>query len=68
MPFFLFNTIAGFGSELEIFKYFTLNTLFSHMDIIVGNGFMPETVVLIGVGIVLCAAGILRFLKKDLPL
>lgn len=68
IAFFLFNTIAGFGSELEFFKYLTLNTLFNPVDIIVGNGFLTETLILFGVGIVLYAIGIVRFLKKDLPL
>jgi len=68
IAFFLFNTIAGFGSELEFFKYFTLNTLFNPVDIIAGSGFLSESLILFGVGIVLYAAGITRFLKKDLPL
>lgn len=68
IAFFLFNTIAGFGSELEFFKYLTLNTLFSPVDIIAGNGFMLESIVLFMIGLVLYGIGITRFLNKDLPL
>ncbi len=68
LAFFLCNTLAGFGSELSFFKYLTLNTLFSPMDIIAGNGFWLEALVLLGIGLALYAVGITRFLKKDLPL
>ena len=68
IAFFLFNTIAGFGSEMEIFKYFTLNTLFSPVDIIAGEDFIFNSLVFIVIGVLLYGIGILRFLKKDLPL
>lgn len=68
LAFFLFNTIAGFGEDLEFFKYFTLNTLFSPTDIIAGNGVMYDIIILCGIGIALYAIGIFRFIKKDLPL
>lgn len=66
--FFLFNVIAGFGSDFEFFKYFTLNTLFNPTDIIAGNNIIADVVTLLGVGLVLYVTGIMRFLKKDLPL
>lgn len=65
--FFLFNTIAGFGSDLEMFKYVTLNTLFSPFDIIAGNGFILEAIILLSIGIVLYSVGVVKFIKKDLP-
>jgi len=68
IAFFLFNTIAGFGSEMEVFKYFTLNTLFSPVDIIAGENFTLNFVVFILIGVLLYGIGIVRFLKKDLPL
>lgn len=68
IAFSLFNTIAGFGSELEFFKYFTLNTLFNPMDIIAGKGYALEIIVLLCVGFILYTIGISRFMKKDLPL
>jgi len=68
IAFFLFSTIAGFGSELTFFKYLTLNTLFNPMDIIAGNGFAIQMIILLGIGLVLYTIGITRFLNKDLPL
>jgi ABC-2 type transport system permease protein len=68
IAFFLFNTIAGFGSEMDVFKYFTLNTLFSPIDIIAGENFILNSVVFILIGVLLYGIGIVRFLKKDLPL
>lgn len=68
IAFFLFNTIAGFGSEMEFFKYITLNTLFDPAGIIAGDGFTAEVIVLLGIGIILYAVGIRKFIKKDLPI
>ncbi|MDL2310805.1 ABC transporter permease [Peptostreptococcaceae bacterium OttesenSCG-928-C18] len=68
IAFFLFNTIASFGSELKFFKYITLNTLFDPVGIIAGNSFMVEALVLFEIGIVLYAIGFVKFLKKDLSL
>jgi len=68
IAFFLFNTIAGFRSELDFLKYLSLNTLFNPMNIIAGNSFTLEVIILIGIGLVLYTVGIARFLKKDLPL
>ncbi|HSK69395.1 MAG TPA: ABC transporter permease subunit [Candidatus Limnocylindria bacterium] len=68
IAFFLFHTLAGFGGELEFFRYFTLNTLFDPMGIIGGRGYALEALSLLAVGLALYAAGIARFLRKDLPL
>jgi len=66
--FFLFNVLAGLGSDFKFFKYFTLNTLFNPADIIAGKNIVQSSAILICVGIVLYLVGIEKFIKKDLPL
>jgi ABC-2 type transport system permease protein len=68
IAFFLLNTVAGFGSDLAFFKYLTLNTLFDPMGIIAGNSCAANALILAGIGFVLYTAGIIRFVKKDLPI
>ena len=68
IAFFLFGTIAGFGEELEWFKYLTLNTLFNPTDIILGESQGMEIIVLLCLSVVLYTVGMLKFVRKDLPL
>ena len=54
--------------DLEFLKYFSLNTLFDTTAIISGNGFIVQFIALGGIAVILYILGILKFLKKDLPL
>jgi len=66
--FFLFQLMAQVSSDLEWFKYFTVNTLFDTDAILSGEGFILPFIILFVVGIVLYEIGIRVFKTKDLPL
>lgn len=72
IAFFLLNTLAGFGEQVEfmkIFKYLTLNTLFNTADIIaLSSNTVWQFLILLAVAVVCFTAGIVCFRKKDLPL
>ncbi|MDR0850450.1 MAG: ABC transporter permease [Christensenellaceae bacterium] len=54
--------------NLEFLKYISINTLFDTSAVISGSGFIIQFVALFVIGVALYAVGILKFLKKDLPL
>lgn len=65
--FFLLNMFAGIES-LEFCKYFTLQTLFDISAIINGDSVVWQMIALPIIAIPFYLIGIMRFLKKDLPL
>ena len=60
--------MAQVSSDLEWFKYFTVNTLFDTDAILSGEGYVLSFIILFVVGIVLYEIGIRVFKTKDLPL
>ncbi|MCL2062529.1 MAG: ABC transporter permease [Firmicutes bacterium] len=70
--FFLFNMLAGFSGMaefMELFKYLSLNTLFSVSDIMAySTNLIWQFIILFAVGAGCYTAGIWYFKKKDLPL
>ena len=68
IAFYLFQTMAMIGDDMEFFRYFTLNTLYNPQGIIAGESFWWRFAILAGVGIVLYVISVKIFKKKDLPL
>jgi len=68
ITFFIFKLVAELSSDLEFFKYFTINTLFDTKAIIARDGYLTNFTILITVGIVLYLVGMKVFKEKDLPL
>ncbi len=68
LAFFLFDMMANVSSSLEVAKYFSLNTLFNTDNILNGEGYLIQFLILLLVGIVLYGASIKVFKEKDLPL
>jgi ABC-2 type transport system permease protein len=67
--FFLIHSLSNVGEEISFLKYFTLMSLFDTTEIITkGSGVLPAFAALFILGIVLYAAGVYVFSKKDLPL
>jgi len=65
--FFILNMLAGMES-LEFCKYFTMQTLFDIPAVIEGKSVLWQMIILPVIASPLYLAGIIRFLKKDLPL
>ena len=65
--FFILGMLSGMES-LEFCKYFTLQTIFDIPAIIDGKSVLWQMTVLPVIAIPLYGAGIIRFLKKDLPI
>jgi ABC-2 type transport system permease protein len=68
IAFFIFKIMAEASSDLEFFKYFTLNTLCDPSAITGGGEFLAQFMLLAILGIDLYVAGIIVFKEKDLPL
>ncbi len=68
VAFFLFDMMTQVSENLDIVKYFTLNTLFDTDAIISGGEYMMNFVILGFIGIVLYGIGMYVFRRKDLPL
>ena len=68
IAFYIFQTMAMVGEDLEFFRYFTINTLYNPVDIAAGNPFAIQFVILGIIGIVLYGLSVVVFKKKDLPL
>jgi len=68
IAFYLFQTMAMVGEDMEFFRYFTMNTLYSPQDIVSGGVFWWQFAVLGAVGIVLYVLSVKIFKEKDLPL
>jgi len=68
IAFYIFQTMAMVGEDLEFFRYFTINTLYNPVDIAAGNPFVIQFAILGVIGIVLYGLSVVVFKKKDLPL
>lgn len=68
LAFFLFKLMSQADERLEGFKYLSLSSLFDTDAIVAGEGYIGAFIVLAIIGIVLYAASIRVFVKKDLPL
>jgi len=69
VTFLLLKMLADMLAELEFLKYFSINTLINTTSIIAGtNTFLIGLSVLTVLGVALYTIGIIKFLKKDLPL
>lgn len=67
IAFFLFDTLSAFDT-FSFLQYLSLNSLFDTSAIIAGSGFAWGLVGLFAIGTVLYIIGLVKFLKKDLPL
>lgn len=68
VAFFLFSMMAQVSEDLEVLKYFTLNSLFDTHAILNGGDYMLGFIALAAIGIVLYGIGVYVFKEKDLPL
>lgn len=69
IAFYLLQMLSNMGENLEILKYFTLYTLFPAEHIVLGEGSIAiSNLLLILLAIVLYVLGAIRFIKKDLPI
>jgi ABC-2 type transport system permease protein len=68
IAFLIFEIMSGASSDLEFFKFFSLNTLFDPSAITDGGTFIPQFIILAVLGSVLYLIGIKVFKEKDLPL
>lgn len=66
--FFLVNLIVKLSSDLDILKYFTLNTLFDTTKLISGDQYIGNLIIMFSLGAVLYIGSLIIFPKKDLPL
>jgi ABC-2 type transport system permease protein len=67
--FYLISMLSNMGGKLDWLKYGTIITLFDEAGLAHGeSGAMAGLSVLAGIGIVLYAAGMAAFVKRDLPL
>lgn len=66
--FFIISIIVEMSDNLENLKYVTLTTLFDTQEILALGDFGVGLGVLVGIAVVLYAAGCVIFTKKDLPL
>ena len=67
--FYLLSMLANMGGKLEWLKYLTIMSLFDAAGLATGGaGALLNLVILAGIGIVLYAAGMLAFDRRDLPL
>ena len=68
IAFLIFEIMSQASSDLEFFKYLSLNTLFDPSAITGGGTFIPQFIALAILGSVLYLIGIKVFKEKDLPL
>jgi len=68
LAFFALKLISGMSDKLKFLKFFSLNTLFDTTAIMGGSGYAINLITLTAFGVILYAAGIYVFKKKDLPL
>jgi len=66
--FFILNIMASASPDFANLRYFTLNTLYNPMNVVSGHGFIPQFIMMAGIGAVLYGIGIAVFKRKDLPL
>jgi len=68
IAFYIFQTMASVGDDMEFFRYLTLNTLYNPQRILSGDSFWVPFAILATIGCALYAASVKIFKEKDLPL
>jgi ABC-2 type transport system permease protein len=67
--FYLIQMLANMGGKLDFLKYLTLYSLFPGDRIMSGEeGVLLSNIAMVGIAVVLYGAGMVRFIKKDLPI
>ncbi|MCL2287530.1 MAG: ABC-2 transporter permease [Firmicutes bacterium] len=68
IAFYLFQTMAQVGDELEFFRYLTINTFYNPIRVVNYGNFMWHFCLLAVIGVVLYLVSVKVFKEKDLPL
>lgn len=68
IAFYLFQTMAQVGDDLEFFRYLTINTFYNPIRIVNYGNFWWQFCILAAIGLVLYAVSVKVFKEKDLPL
>jgi len=68
MAFFILEIMSGTSEDFENLRYLSLNTLYDPAAVTGGGTFLPQFIVMAGLGAVLYLLGIWIFKEKDLPL
>lgn len=68
LTFFVISLLIKLSEDLDVLKYFTLNTLFDTTAILSGGDYILKFIIMLVIGIGLYTIGIIYFNKKDLPL
>ena len=66
--FFVISLLLKLSEDLEVLRYFTLNTLYDTQRIVDGSDYQMRLVALLVIAMVLYTCGLLIFRRKDLPL
>lgn len=66
--FFVISLLLKLSDDLEVLRYFTLNTLYDTQRIVDGSDYQMQLVALLVIAMVLYTCGLLIFRRKDLPL
>ena len=66
--FFILSMLANMSPSFASLRFATINTLYNPMDVVSGEGYVPQFVTLACIGLVLYLVGVVVFKKKDLPL
>jgi len=65
--FFLFSSLS-IMEDLNWMRFLSINTLFDAIGVVNGATFIPQFIALFAIGVACYIVGIIKFLKKDLPL
>ena len=68
IAFYIFQTMAMVGDDMEFFRYLTINTLYNPTGIVQGEDYIWRFAVLAAIGLVLYCLSVKIFKEKDLPL
>jgi len=65
--FFLFSSLSAMP-DLDWMRFLSINTLFDAIGVVNGESFIFQYIALFAIGAIMYTIGIIKFLKKDLPL
>lgn len=68
IAFFVLNLLRKLSTDLDVLRFFTLNTLFDTDKILSGTGYMTNFIIMLILGLCLYVVGIIVFRRKDLPI
>lgn len=68
LAFFVISLFIKLSEDLDVLRYFTLNTLFDTQAILEGSGYGTDFALMGAMTVVLYAIGLIIFNKKDLPI